>query len=234
MNILDIIVIGIIGFCALNGLFKGLVKTLFGLSSTIIALILTLLITPQLSSLIVTNTSFDEIISEKTVELLKIENLLWDKDASLDTTISEGALKLPKNLLEFLTKNNTPETNQLLEAKGLGDYISSSMATMAVNVFILIVVFMIISLVLNALVVLLDIVAHLPVIKTMNKLGGFTIGLVIGIIIVWVSTLALSFIISTQASDTISKLIEESILTKLFYYYNPLQNFVMNIPRTLK
>lgn len=234
MNILDIIVIAIIGFCALNGLVKGLVKTLFGLSSTIIALILTMLITPQLSNMIVTNTSFDEIISEKTIELLKIEDLVSDRDTTLDTTIAGGGLKLPKNLLDFLVKNDTPETNDLLKSTGLGDYISSSMAGMAVNVFILIVVFMVISLIINALVVLLDIVAHLPVIKTMNKLGGFSLGLILGIVIVWVATLTLSFVISTQSSDSISELIESSILTKLFYYYNPLQNFVMNIPRTFR
>ena len=234
MNTLDIILIAIILFCAINGMIKGFVKTLFGLSSTIVALVLTLIISPQVSGLIINNTSFDQMIGEKTVELLKIENLMGDQDTELEEVIISGAINLPGNILRFLEKNNTPEINEKLEANGLGDYISGSIATMAVNAFVFLIVFLIVSLLLNAVVIVLDILTRLPIVKSMNKLGGFSVGLVIGILIVWVTTMSLSFIISIQATETLSELIESSIFTKLFYYNNPIQYFIMNLGSALK
>ncbi|MCF8020905.1 conserved membrane protein of unknown function [Petrocella atlantisensis] len=234
MNTLDIILIAIILFCAINGMIKGFVKTLFGLTSTIVALVLTLLISPQVSGLIINNTSFDQMIGEKTVELLKIENLMGDQDTELEEVIVSGAINLPGNILRFLEKNNTPEINEKLEANGLGDYISGSIATMAVNAFVFLIVFLIVSLLLNAVVIVLDILTRLPIVKSMNKLGGFAVGLVIGILIVWVTTMSLSFIISIQATETLSELIENSIFTKLFYYNNPIQYFIMNLGNALK
>ena len=234
MNTLDIILIAIILFCAINGMIKGFVKTLFGLSSTIVALVLTLIISPQVSGLIINNTSFDQMIGEKTVELLKIENLMGDQDTELEEVIISGAINLPGNILRFLEKNNTPEINEKLEANGLGDYISGSIATMAVNAFVFVIVFLIVSLILNAVVIVLDILTRLPIVKSMNKLGGFSVGLVVGILIVWVTTMSLSFIISIQATETLSELIESSIFTKLFYYNNPIQYFIMNLGNALK
>lgn len=215
-------------------MIKGFVKTLFGLTSTIVALVLTLLISPQVSGLIINNTSFDQMIGEKTVELLKIENLMGDQDTELEEVIVSGAINLPGNILRFLEKNNTPEINDKLEANGLGDYISGSIATMAVNAFVFLIVFLIVSLLLNAVVIVLDILTRLPIVKSMNKLGGFSVGLVIGILIVWVTTMSLSFIISIQATETLSELIENSIFTKLFYYNNPIQYFIMNLGNALK
>lgn len=215
-------------------MIKGFVKTLFGLTSTIVALVLTLLISPQVSGLIINNTSFDQMIGEKTVELLKIENLMGDQDTELEEVIVSGAINLPGNILRFLEKNNTPEINEKLEANGLGDYISGSIATMAVNAFVFLIVFLIVSLLLNAVVIVLDILTRLPIVKSMNKLGGFAVGLVIGILIVWVTTMSLSFIISIQATETLSELIENSIFTKLFYYNNPIQYFIMNLGNALK
>ncbi|PKM54050.1 MAG: hypothetical protein CVV00_09925 [Firmicutes bacterium HGW-Firmicutes-5] len=211
MNTLDIILIAIILFCAINGL-----------------------ISPQVSGLIINNTSFDQMIGEKTVELLKIENLMGDQDTELEEVIVSGAINLPGNILRFLEKNNTPEINDKLEANGLGDYISGSIATMAVNAFVFLIVFLIVSLLLNAVVIVLDILTRLPIVKSMNKLGGFSVGLVIGILIVWVTTMSLSFIISIQATETLSELIENSIFTKLFYYNNPIQYFIMNLGNALK
>ncbi|PKM54053.1 MAG: hypothetical protein CVU98_13630 [Firmicutes bacterium HGW-Firmicutes-3] len=234
MNTLDIILIAIILFCAINGMIKGFVKTLFGLSSTIVALVLTLIISPQVSGLIINNTSFDQMIGEKTIELLKIESLMGDQETELDEVIVSGAINLPGNILRFLEKNNTPEINDKLEADGLGDYISGSIATMAVNAFVFVIVFLIVSLLLNAVVIVLDILTRLPIVKSMNKLGGFSVGLVIGVLIVWVTTMSLSFIISIQATETLSELIESSIFTKLFYYNNPIQYFIMNLGNALK
>lgn len=233
MNTLDIILIAIVSISAIIGLAKGLIKTVFGLTSTIIAILLTLLLTPQISTYVVMNTSFDEMISEKAIELLGLQKSI-DIDisdvAALDTVRN---LDLPGNVIESLIENMTPQVVKVMDVSSVVDYIGTSIASMAVNALVFLIFFIIIVLILNAIVTLLDLISRLPVLDQMNKVGGLIFGALFGVLIVWVMTLGLSFIISIQATSELSNLIESSILTKIFYYNNPLQNFVMNIARSI-
>lgn len=229
MNTLDIIILAIIAFCAINGLIRGFIKTLFGLSALIIVVLFTWMITPAISRAVIQQTAFDEMINEKVVELLHIEDMFQVKFDDSAAVQLLNDLSLPGNVVESLIENYTPVVMDSLKVEGIGDYIGSSVSVMAVNALVFIVVFAILSLALNAVVTLLDIVARLPVLKQMNRMGGFGIGVIIGVLVVWVGGLVLSFVISIQSTEGLTLLIESSILAKLFYYNNPLQNFIMNL-----
>lgn len=229
MNTLDIIVIIIIGFSAIEGLIKGFIKTLFGLVAVIAAILLTIMFTPKVSDMVIENTSFDEMISEKTIELLDIEALVDSKFTDIEEQEIIQNLQLPNNLIEHLIENNTNMIKEQLNIDGFIEYIGMIIANMAVKALVFILLFVIITLILNAIVALLDLISQLPVLKQMNAVGGLFIGIILGSTIVWVATLILSFVISIQATGELSGLIESSVLTKIFYYNNPLQNFIMNI-----
>lgn len=229
MNTLDIIILAIIAICAISGLVRGFIKTLFGLGSLIIVVLLTWMITPAISRAVIQQTDFDEMISEKAVELLHIEEMIrvtFDDSAAVQLL---NDLSLPGNVIESLVENYTPVIMDSLKVEGIGDYVGSSISVMAVNALVFVVVFAILSLALNAVVTLLDILARLPVLKQMNRLGGIGIGVIIGVLVVWVGGLVMSFVISIQSTESLSQLIESSILGKIFYYNNPLQSFIMNL-----
>lgn len=234
MNTLDIIVIAVVGISALVGTVKGLIKTVFGLTSVIIAVILTLMFTPVVSGYLIENTSFDEMISEKAIELLNIsEHMNVDIADTSKVSDTINGLELPGNITESMIDNLTPQIVGVLDVSNVVDYIGSSIASMAVNALVFLTVFIVISILLNAIVTLLDLISQLPVLDQMNHIGGFGVGLVLGVIVVWIGLLGLSFVISIQATTELSDLIESSILTRLFYYNNPLQNFIMNLARTI-
>lgn len=233
MNTLDIIILVIIGISLLNGLIRGFIKTLFGLTSLLIAVIVTWMFTPVVSELVISETSFDEMISEQVVELLDIEDMMTDMVDNHGADVMED-LSLPGNIVESLVDNYTPQIIESLNVDSVGAYVGSSISVMAVNALTFVVLFILITIGLNAVATLLDLVARLPVLKQMNRLGGFLLGLLVGVVIVWVGCLGLSFVISIQATPTLSQWIESSIFGKLFYYNNPLQYFVMNIDRFAK
>lgn len=233
MNTLDIIVIVVIGISGIVGMFKGFIKTVFGLTSVLITVILALMFTPIVSGYVVDNTSFDEMISEKAIELLDITDHLSIGLSGPEARDTISDLSLPRNIIESLTKNLTPEIAEALGVTKVVDYIGSSIASMAVNALVFLVLFVAVSIILNALVSLLDLISQLPVLDKMNRLGGFTIGLLLGVLVVWIGMLGLSFVISIQGTTALSGLIESSIITKLFYYNNPLQSFIMNIARSV-
>lgn len=229
MNTLDMIIIAIIGISALNGLFRGFIKTLFGLTSLIIVVFLTWMITPPISRMVIQQSSFDQMISEKVVELLHIEemfNVTMDTPAAVQ--IFKG-LSLPGNIIESLIDNYNPLILKGLNVNGIGEYVGSSLSVMAVNGLVFVVLFIVFSLALNAVVTLLDLIARLPVLKQMNRVGGLGVGVIVGVLVVWVGALALSFVISIQSTESLSNLIETSILAKIFYYNDPLQHFIMDL-----
>lgn len=234
MNTLDFIIIAIIAISALNGLIRGLIRTLFGLTALITAVVLTWMFTPGISQLIIEETSFDEMISEKTVELLNIEEMVTVDLETSDAAKLMKDLSLPGNMVDNLIENYTPQIVDGFDFIGIGDYVGGAIAVMSVKALTFVVLFIIISIILNAIVTLLDLVARLPVLKQANRIGGFVIGLVIGVLLVWIGALVLSFTISIQSTENIANLIESSILARIFYYNNPLQNFVMNIRSGLR
>lgn len=231
MNTFDIIILAIIGVCLLNGLIRGFIKTLFGLTSLLIAVILTWLLTPVISDMVVTETSFDEMISEQVVELLGIEDMMNQAVDTTATTATEALrnLSLPGNIIDALVENYTPQIVENLNVSSIGDYVGGAISLMAVKALVYLVLFLIITLTLNAIATILDLVARLPVLKQINRFGGFLLGLLVGVVIVWVGCLCLSFVIAIQATPTLSAWIEASIFGKLFYYNNPLQHFIMNL-----
>lgn len=233
MNTLDIIIIVIIVISALNGLIRGLIKTVFGLTSLLIAVTLTWMLTPSISEMVIDQTSFDEMISDQVVELLNIEEMAITNLDTAEAVRTLNDLSLPGNVVESLIENYTPQLLDSFDFASIGDYVGGSLSVMAVKALVFVVIFIVITLALNAIATLLDLIARLPVLKQLNRLGGLGVGLLIGILIVWIAGIGLSFVISIQSTQALSELIESSILAKLFYYNNPLQNYVMNIQSLL-
>jgi len=226
MNALDIILIGIIVVSGVVGYFKGLIRTVFGLVGLIATIILTVMLTPVVSNYIIESTQFDEMISAKTIELLDIEKI--GKLNQIEGVEKIEGLSLPTNIIRALKESYTPTFLKEFNIASMGDYIGRGIAHMAVKALVFFILFIVISMLINAVVTLLDLVSRLPVLKEANNFGGLLVGVVIGVGIVWVGTLLLSFALSIQATSGLSSLIENSILTKLFYYNNPLQNFIMH------
>lgn len=218
---------------ALNGIIRGLIKTLFGLTSLLVAVILTWMLTPMISHVVIEQTSFDEIISEQVVELLNIEEMLITNLDTTEAVRTLNDLSLPGNVVESLVENYSPQLINHFNIDSIADYVGASLSVMAVKALVFVVIFIVIIIALNAIATLLDLIARLPVLKQLNRLGGLGIGLLIGVLIVWVAGIGLSFIISIQSTEALSELIEASILAKIFYYNNPLQNYVMNIQSLL-
>ena len=237
MNTLDIIIIAIIGISALTGMIRGFIRTLFGLTAMLLTLVLTWIFTPSVSQFVIDETFFDEMISEKTVELLNIEEMVsYHLDTSDKGQVVRfmNDLSLPGNLIETLEENYTDQVISGFDFAGVGDYVGGIISVMAVNALVFTILFIVISVILNAIVTFLDLIARLPVLKQANRIGGLGLGLIIGVISVWIGALIISFAISIQSTEALSGLIESSILGKILYYNNPLQNFVMNAHGLLK
>ena len=229
MSTLDIVVLAIILISAISGLIKGFIKTLFGFVSLLLAIAITWMVTPMVSETIIANTEFDEMIEEKTVELLNLEAYDQVSFSDDEAIFVMDQLPLPESVIESLGDHYSDEVEHILGSNDVIGYITGFIANMAVNALVYLVVFLAVSLIINIVVTLLDLISHLPVLHQLNKLGGFLLGAISGVVFIWIGCIVFSFVLTIQATSTLTELLNSSIITRLLYDYNPIQQFIMSL-----
>ena len=138
-------------------------------------------------------------------------------------------MKLPENIKEKLVENNNSEAYDLLEVAGFHDYVGAYLANLIINAMAYLISFVIVWTVLKAITVALDIVTKLPVLHGINKLAGGILGLIQGIVIVWVIFLLGAILSNGQMGQQFMKLIQENMFLSLLYYYNPIMRIVFGM-----
>lgn len=224
MNILDWIVIAILGGSVFVGYQKGLIKTLFDFISMIVAFVLTYLLYPTVSMFLYQNTNLHSKIAMKVQEALQFDKLLMgavDKESQIN---SIGAMGIPRNLKESLIQNNNDEVFRLLGVDSFEEYVSHYIATTTMNLLVIVILFITIMVLLAVVVRILDLIAKLPVLKEANKgVGGF-IGFISGMIVISLLMMVISSIITLQENKTLLDLVENGSISKWIYENNPLEN----------
>ncbi|MEG0388285.1 MAG: CvpA family protein [Niameybacter sp.] len=89
--------------------------------------------------------------------------------------------------------------------------------------------FIVIKVGLTLAVGVLDLVAKLPILKTANTWGGFIVGIIKGMLIIWIICLVIPFLIMIPQFAGLEMLVEESYLMTLFYNHNILLEALVNL-----
>lgn len=233
MNWLLIIVLVILVGTAWLGHHKGLIKTVFSLFSTFIALILTLWISPTVNDVMRSNADFYNVVLEKVDIVLTIEQDNVDDDIALEDTKQREEqfnvidnLPLPDTIKESLKRNNNIDIYNALDVNNFKSYISNYFASIIINALAFIVTFVIIVACLWILSVVLGIISKLPVLNQINKTAGLLVGLMHGIIIVWILFILLTTFGGAELGQKMFLMIEESILLSFIYNNNLILPFV--------
>lgn len=217
MNWILIVVLVILIGNALIGLKVGFIKTIFSLVSMVIALLLTVWLSPNVSSMLKSNDKFHDMITDQVEKMLKLEEK--ETDISEEKDFMEG-LPLPKSMKETLIENRDKGVENIKE------YITEYVSGVIINAVAFIITFLIALIGLWALCFALDIVSKLPILNQINKLAGLAAGLVHGMIIVWVVFILLTVFGGAKFGQDAFVMIEESELLSYIYNNNLLLKFV--------
>ncbi|MDD4112313.1 MAG: CvpA family protein [Herbinix sp.] len=217
MNWVLIIVLGIIIVNAFIGRRIGFVKIVFSLFSFIIALILTVWISPTINGMLKNNEVFYEKSSQK------VEDMLFEEQAEVtdDEDIIES-LPLPKSIKESLQENKAKQ-----EAN-IKSYITSHVTDIAINALSFVLTFIAIFVALWVISIALNIISKLPILNQLNKLVGFLVGGLQGVIIVWILFIIVTIFSGTELGGTASEQIENSMILSFLYDKNFLMNIVLD------
>lgn len=214
MNWLLIIVIGIIVLNAFIGRRVGLVKIIFSLFSFITALILTVWISPSINGMLKNNETFYEKASQKVEDMLFKEQT----ETTDENDIIEG-LPLPKSIKESLHENKEKQVSNIKL------YITSHVTDIVIKALAFVLTFVIVFVGLWIISIVLNIISKLPILNQLNKLAGFLVGGLQGLIIVWILFIVITVFSGTELGGTASSQIESSMILGFLYE----KNFLLNI-----
>lgn len=207
MNIIaDIIVILILVICIFFGVKRGLTGVIVRLLSIVISLVLSLILFKPVSAIIINHTDIYNNLTST------IENSLNSKDENAEETNTE-----PNIILDSINKQvETVKENT-------NNVIAKSIAEVIINLIVIVVLFIIINIIMFFLKFIFGAIASLPIIKQLDKLGGFIYGLIEGILIIYIVLAILSFVnvqelqLAIKTSYIASILYNNNLLLMLFF-----------------
>lgn len=214
---IDLIILIIILGAACIAAKVGFIKTVYGLLSSLIALVLAFFIYPAIEYMLKLTPIYEGIKGWVTERLPEVGNVGLQGQA---TIIQESLTWMPDFITDKMVRNNNPEIYELLGVSTLMEYMATFVANLCIMGIAIVVCFIVVKVGLAISVNLLDLVAKLPILKTANKWAGFIVGLIKGVFIVWLICLVVPFIMMIPGLSSINTLIEESLLMQLFYEHN--------------
>ena len=220
LNASDIAAIALVVLFIMLGAKKGLVKSVLGLGSIVISIILALTLYQPVSTFLK-----DSVVGEYiTINIAKVLDSSEKEPEEMETEEAAGVLNLPPEIMSKVTEGIDDIKDTALTS------ISTSVSELAINLLSMLIVFLVIKLILYLLTLLLDAVTGLPVIRTLNKAMGAVLGAVSGIITIYILLAILTF---ATAVDTDNKIVN-NVLESKFVSEMYKDNFVVNFINTDK
>lgn len=211
-----------------NGYKKGFIRIVLSLAITVISLLLAVALSGPFKSFIKNDTSLYNKINKQMKSYVK-EYVSQEVDASgqdiQEDSIKE--LKLPSSIQDKLIKNNTADEKLNMGVDSFSEYLATSLTDILVDSFSILILFIVIKLVLRIVVSLLDILSRLPIIHGINKSLGGVVGLIEGVLIIWVICIALTAISGTNVGKDIFGAISSNSFLDFIYNNNILTKIIL-------
>ena len=220
MNALDVGLVAVLIACAIYGYKRGLVRTAYKLVSYFIALFLTVALYPHVSRFLRESFVYDSIRERigRSAGFRPAPEVYTPAidDATRGNNLI-NALPLPQSLRDSLHNYNTPDMFEVLRVGTAEEFVSGFFANMVINALSMLLVFVIVIVILRFVGRALGIVDHLPVIRSLNRLGGFVAGACIGAIVVWFTLMVVTMFFSAGGNETLYGLLQGSGIVRWLF-----------------
>ncbi|MHA9741141.1 CvpA family protein [Robinsoniella peoriensis] len=129
-------------------------------------------------------------------------------------------LKLPAVIQNMLESNNNKTGYEKLAVQSFEEYIPSYMATLILNIISFVATFLLVVSFLWITVMTLDVIANLPIIHGINQVLGLVLGLVQGLVFVWIAFLIITVFSSIDLGRDLMLMIHNSKILSFIYDNN--------------
>lgn len=227
MNWLFGVVVVLLAYQMIDGFHKGFIRKSVSALSIVLTLVLVTWLTPHITTFIEEKTSLQMSLQSACSEMFLNEE--YNENVKNDQVLMIENMNLPENIKEMLLENNNSEAYALLKVSGFHDYVGAYLANMIINALTYLIAFVIVWTGIKAVVLALDIVTMLPILHGVNKLAGGVLGLVQGVVLVWVLFLLGAILCNGEMGQQLMKLIHENQFLAFLYNYNLVMHIIFGL-----
>lgn len=203
MNWLLIVVICIIAWNAVRGYTRGLLRIVYSLAACILMLTASSMAAPYVR---------DNILSQTGIESVIYSNI--EKQIAVQGQKTTGDFDM---------------ANILLQQSGAYDSISMQLTNAIMTGLSFFIVIFLLGIVEFFVRRLIRKIERVPVISTVNRVAGFGVGFIKGIVIVWLLLALISLLATSEAGQAMTVYINDSLMLKYLYENNPVIKLIENI-----
>ena len=225
MNWILIAVIAIIAVMGLLGWKKGLIKMVFSLASTVIALLFAAIFSPVVADIMKSNEGIVSFFDEKVGVIVDFSG----EDAEKDTGVQENLIEelpLPETIKDSLKENNTLEKYVDMDVAGFEEYVCRQITNVILNALAFVITLAVVIIALWILCHALNILAKLPLLKQINQMTGLAAGLAEGVLLVWILFVVLTMFAGSAFGQDAMAMIGENPLLDFLYKNNLVLKFI--------
>ncbi len=216
-----------IAYHVFDGFRRGFIRKAVSVVSVVLTLALVTVATPYIANFIQENTSLSDSLKEKCIEVFFSED--YDSEVRNDQVLMIENMELPENIKNLLLENNHDEAYDVLGVSDFREYIGAYLADLIINAMIYLISFIIVFAALKMVLLALDIVTKLPILHGVNKLAGGALGLVFGVVLVWIAFLLVTALCNGEMGQKFFALISESQFLKFLYDQNLISKIVFGL-----
>lgn len=222
MNVVDWVIVGIIGVSVLFGLYRGFIASVLNMGSGLISFLASFALYPKLAGLIQNNQELQRTLLHYT----DASSRIGDLELALTNVIDLGRegirqvlekVSLPAPLDTILETNLS---NLVYGTQGaattVADYVSQTILQSCINIICFLVCFAGLYLLLAILGNLLRAVFRFPVLKQLDGLAGGGFGLLRGLLICLALFTLVPLVQTMVPLELIDQLLDESQLAPIF------------------
>ncbi len=222
MNIVDYVVLGVLGLSILFGFYRGFVSTVLNSGGCLVSLILSFILYPKAAALIQGNqelvrtlmhyTDASSRLGDLELALTNVATLTQNKIAEI---VSKVQLPPPLNtLLQVNLEQQVYGINSGIDT--VADYVSQTILTACINIICFLLCFALIYLALALVVNMLKAIFRFPVLKQLDWLAGGIFGFLRGAVICYAVFALVPLVQTVVPIDMIAELFEQSTLAPIF------------------
>lgn len=216
----------ILGFSCFAGYKRGFVKEAVSVCYVVLALFVVWLINPYVDAFLREYTPVYDMVQESCRTVVEAEISKAGEEAQ-SQVINE--LPLPALLKSQIEENNTLEGYRLLAVDGFAGYVSEAAARMVMNGLGFVLSYLLANIIIRTLVYVLNIISHLPVLRTVNRAAGLLLGGVRGLVVVWIGLLVLTIFCSTSWGSECMDMVNRDVILSFLYDKNPFVRVFMSL-----
>ncbi len=226
MNWILFVVIGILVALGWLGWKQGLVKMVFSLASTIVALLVAMLFSPIVAGVMKNSEGIVSFFDEKISTIIDFA----PEDAATEDAANQKSLveslPLPKSIKETIMENNNEAKYLELNVGSFEEYVCRQITNVIINAIAFVVTLIVAIIVLFILCNTLNILAKLPIIRQINEFAGMAAGVAEGVLLVWILFGILTMFATSAFGSSSLALIAENPVLDFLYKNNLVSTYI--------